>query len=53
MRGIFTILGSVVLGGIGWTLGAHIGIGTALVLSCIGSGFGIYWGRRLFDEWLG
>lgn len=53
MRGIFTILGSVILGGIGWALGKHIGIGTALVLSCVGSGFGVYWGRRLFDEWLG
>jgi len=53
MRGIFVILGSVILGGIGWALGKHIGIGTALVLSCVGSGFGMYWGRRLFEEWLG
>lgn len=53
MRAIFTLLGSMVAGSIGWALGAYIGIGTALVLSCIGSGFGWYWGRRLFDEWLG
>lgn len=53
MRAIFAMLGSLMLGWLGWVLGAHIGFGTALVLSCIGSGFGLYWGRRLFDEWLG
>ena len=53
MRGIFSFLGASVLGSLGWTLGRYIGFGTALVVSCIGSGLGMYWGRRLFDQWLG
>ena len=53
MRGIFSFLGASLLGSLGWTLGRYIGFGTAIVVSCIGSGFGMYWGRRLFDEWLG
>jgi hypothetical protein len=53
MRGIFATVGTFVVGTLAWALGQHIGIGTAMVLSAIGSGVGLYWGRRLFDEWLG
>lgn len=53
MRRIFAILGTFLLGTLGWAIGARIGLGTAVVLSAIGSGVGLYWGRRLFDEWLG
>ncbi len=53
MRAAFSFIGTTVLGSVGWAIGAYIGIGTAIVLSCIGSGFGMYWGRRLFDQWLG
>jgi hypothetical protein len=53
MRGIFATLGVFLLGALGWAVGERIGLGTALILSAIGSGFGLYWGRRLFDEWLG
>ena len=53
MRKIFSFIGTTVLGSIGWSLGAYIGICTAIVLSCIGSGFGMYWGYKLFDQWLG
>jgi hypothetical protein len=53
MRGIFGFLGTFLAGSIGWAVGEHVGIGTALILSAIGSGFGLYWGRKLFDEWLG
>ncbi len=53
MRAIFSFLGATVLGSIGWTIGKYVGFGTALVVSCVGSGFGMYWGRKLFDEWLG
>lgn len=53
MRGIFATLGTLLLGSIGWAIGQYVGLLTAAVLSAIGSGFGLYWGRKLFDEWLG
>jgi hypothetical protein len=53
MRGIFSTLGVCLLGSIGWAMGMWVGIGTAVVLSAIGSGVGLYYGRKLFDEWLG
>lgn len=53
MRAIFGTLGTLVAGALGWAIGLRVGIGTAVVLSAIGSGFGLYWGRKLFDEWLG
>ncbi len=53
MRGMFSFIGTVVLGSVGWAIGAYVGFGTAFVLSTIASGFGMYWGRKLFDQWLG
>lgn len=53
MRGIFATLGTFLVGSIGWAIGARLGIGTALVLSSVGSGVGLYYGRKLFDQWLG
>lgn len=53
MRGIFATIGTFLIGTAGWALGQCVGIGTAMILSAIGSGVGLYWGRRLFDEWLG
>jgi hypothetical protein len=44
-------LGATVGGWIGWWLGAFVGIMTAFFLSIIGSGVGLYWGRR-FAQWL-
>ena len=42
----------VVLGGVGWWLGAKVGLFTALVVSSIGSG-GLYVGRRLQKNLIG
>jgi hypothetical protein len=53
MRGIFALLGTTLVGSLGWWLGALLGLLPAVILSAIGSGVGLYWGRRLFDEWLG
>lgn len=53
MRGMFSFIGTLALGSAGWAIGAYIGFGTAIVLSAVGSGFGMYWGRKLFDQWLG
>jgi len=53
MRGIFATLGTFLAGSLGWAIGQRIGLGTTVILGAIGSGVGLYWGRRLFDEWLG
>lgn len=53
MRGIFATLGTFLAGSVGWAIGMRVGLGTAVVLSAIGSGVGLYWGRKLFDQWLG
>jgi len=53
MRGIFATLGTFLVGTLGWVIGLRVGLGTAVVLSAIGSGVGLYYGRKLFDEWLG
>lgn len=53
MRGIFATLGTCLIGSIGWAIGQRIGLGIAVVLSAIGSGVGLYWGRKLFDQMLG
>ncbi|HET6725338.1 MAG TPA: hypothetical protein VFH85_04970 [Gammaproteobacteria bacterium] len=53
MRGIFATLGIVLVGGVGGWLGGLVGPGVMIVLSAIGSGVGLYYGRRLFDEYLG
>ena len=53
MRAIFGTLGTFLAGALGWAAGQRLGLGAAVVLSAVGSGFGLYWGRRLFDHWLG
>jgi len=53
MKGVFSMIASTILGSIGWWIGDFIGIGTALVVSSIATGFGIYWGKKLHDHWLG
>lgn len=53
MRGIFAMLGTFIVGSFGWWLGARINLGVAVILGSIGSGAGLYYGRKLFDDLLG
>lgn len=53
MRFIFATLGTFAGGSLGWWLGALWNLPAAVMLSALGTGVGLYWGRRLFDEWLG
>lgn len=46
-------LGASLGGAIGWWLGARVGTMTAFVVSMVGTGVGIYAGRRLADSVLG
>lgn len=47
MTKIIATLGSFVGGSIGWWMGAGVGTMTAFILSIIGTGVGIYFGRQL------
>jgi hypothetical protein len=40
-------IGSTIGGYIGWALGARFGFTTAFMVSMVGTGLGIYYGRRV------
>jgi hypothetical protein len=50
VRAIIGWLAAFIVGAVGWWLGARVGIGTAVVLSAIGTGIGLYLGYRWFDD---
>ncbi len=41
------MLAVTILGGVGWALGVHIGMGSAWLLSSVGSLVGVYVGWRV------
>jgi hypothetical protein len=48
MTKLLGFVGATVGGYAGWALGAALaGTFTAFTLSIVGTGFGLYWGRRL------
>jgi len=47
MTKLLVLIGTTIFGGIGWWLGERVGIMTAFIVSMIGTGVGIYVGRRL------
>jgi len=53
MRTLIGWLCALVLGSAGWWLGAHAGLGVAVILSGITGGVGLYLGYRWFDQNLG
>jgi hypothetical protein len=53
MRTFLVMLGSSLAGWIGWWLGAKEGLFTALVVSLIFSGVGLYYSRLWVQEYLG
>ncbi len=46
-------VGATIGGGIGWWLGARVGIMTAFMVSTVGTGVGWYVARRYFSDYLG
>lgn len=50
MRGIIGWLGAFLAGSVGWWLGSKIGFATAVVVSAVAAGVGMYAGYRWFDE---
>lgn len=47
MSKLFSFLGATIGGYAGWFLGAKIGFETAFMLSMVGTGVGIYYGRLI------
>lgn len=51
MGKLLWLVGATAGGAIGWWLGAHVGIMTAIILSAIGTGVGIFWARRFSADY--
>ena len=53
MSKLFILVGATLGGAIGWWLGVRVGIMTAFIVSMVGTGCGIYVGRRFAESVLG
>jgi hypothetical protein len=49
MKGLLILILTSIGGWLGWWLGYHVGLFAALALSMIGTGAGLYYGRKLLD----
>jgi hypothetical protein len=49
MGKLLGFVGASLVGSIGWWMGAPVGVMTAFFLSMVGTGLGMYAGRRLAD----
>lgn len=52
MKTILVIAASSAFGAAGWWLGSFVGFGTAVFLSTIASGYGIWISRRFIRDYL-
>jgi len=53
MKRLLGFIGATVGSAIGWWLGAHVGLGTAVVVSSVGTGVGLWVGMRIAADYLG
>ncbi|MEP6692235.1 MAG: hypothetical protein ABJD07_13830 [Gemmatimonadaceae bacterium] len=51
-KGVAGFIGMNIAGGLGWWVGAYFGLWTAFFVSTVGTGFGLWAGRRLAAEYL-
>jgi hypothetical protein len=47
MGKLFSFIGATVGGYAGWAVGAGVGFTTAFMVSMVGTGLGIYYGRKV------
>lgn len=52
METLLGFIGATLVGAGGWWIGGHIGFMTAFMLSTVGSGIGLYVGRRAGRHYL-
>jgi hypothetical protein len=50
MQKLLGFVGASVIGSVGWWAGARVGVMTGFFLSMIGTGAGLYAGRRIADH---
>lgn len=53
MKTIFGLVGATIAGSIGWWIGYQVGFFTALMLSGVCSGLGMYAGRKFVKDYMG
>jgi hypothetical protein len=51
MGKLFSFIGATIGSYAGWFLGAKVGFTTAFMLSMVGTGVGIYFGRRIASNY--
>jgi hypothetical protein len=51
MSKLFMVIGSTLGSYAGWWLGAHAGVMSAFIVSMVGTGVGIYGGRRVAQQY--
>jgi len=51
MGKLFGFIGATVGSYAGWFIGARVGITTAVALSFVGTGIGIYYGRKIAQNY--
>ena len=52
MGKVFAFIGATIGGYAGWALGAMVGFTTAFMVSVVGTGIGVYYGRRIARDYL-
>ncbi|MCE1228936.1 MAG: hypothetical protein LWX11_05560 [Firmicutes bacterium] len=52
MKGILILFAMSLGGAVGWWLGSLVGLVTAVLLSAIGSGLGVWTMRWVFRNWM-
>jgi hypothetical protein len=50
MQKLLGFVGASVIGSVGWWAGARVGVMTGFFLSMVGTGVGLYAGRRIADH---
>jgi hypothetical protein len=50
MQKLLSFVGASVIGSAGWWAGARVGVMTGFFLSMVGTGVGLYAGRRIADH---
>jgi hypothetical protein len=53
MGKLFAFIGATIGSYAGWFLGAKVGFTTAFMLSMVGTGFGMYYGRQIAKNYIG
>ena len=52
MTKLLGFVGATIGGYLGWAVGAPVGVFTAFAVSMVGTGVGMYYGRRAAQHWL-